>query len=137
MAVEIRRVDYYYTTVADEPGDGYNVLHELAEQGINLLAFTGVPVGPMRVQLTVFPDDALKMEAVAKRSGMVLEGPHHALLIQGDDELGVLAGIHEKLYQAQVDVYASTGVADGAGRFGYVLYVKPEDFERGAAVLEV
>ena len=61
----------------------------------------------------------------------------HALLIQGDDELGALAGIHQKLYEADNNVYASSGVTDGSGSYGYLIYVKEDDFERAAATLGV
>jgi prephenate dehydratase len=47
MAFNIRRVDYFYTTVKDEPGEAYKVLSMLANLGINLLAVTAVPFGPM------------------------------------------------------------------------------------------
>ena len=46
MANHIRLVDYYYTTVQDQPGEAYRLLNQLAGQGINLLAFTAVPIGP-------------------------------------------------------------------------------------------
>ena len=68
---------------------------------------------------------------------MTLDGPHPALLVQGDDEVGALAVIHEKLRDANVHVFASTGVADGRGGYGYIIYVRPEDFERAAKALEV
>ena len=45
--------------------------------------------------------------------------------------------IHERLYQANVNVAASTGVADGRGHYGYVLYFRPEEFEKAAAALEL
>jgi len=57
--------------------------------------------------------------------------------VQGDDELGALTEIHKKLYQANVNVYASNGVTDGKGSFGYILYVRPEEYERAAATLEL
>jgi hypothetical protein len=66
---------------------------------------------------------------------VTLTGPHPAFLIQGDDEPGVLAEIHGKLYDARVSVYASTGVTDGRGGYGCVLYVRPDDFEHAANVL--
>jgi hypothetical protein len=59
------------------------------------------------------------------------------VLVQGDDEPGALVGVHERLYQANVNVAAATGVADGKGRYGYVLYFRPEDFDKAAAALEV
>jgi hypothetical protein len=48
-----------------------------------------------------------------------------------------LADIHRRLYEAGVNVYASSGVADGRGSYGYVIYVRPEDFERAAQSLDV
>jgi hypothetical protein len=36
-----------------------------------------------------------------------------------------------------VNVYASTGVSDGQGKYGYVIYVREEDCERAAKALEV
>ncbi len=73
----------------------------------------------------------------AGNAGLALDGPHPALLVQGDDELGALAGVHERLYEANVNVYASSGVADGGGSYGYVVYVRPEDFEKAAGVFEI
>jgi hypothetical protein len=137
MSYEISKVNYYYATVPDRPGEAYNLLSALSEEGINLLAFAAIPFGPTRTQLTLFPDDSLAMEAEARKAGLELDGPHHALFVRGDDELGALARIHEKLTSAGVNVFASSGVADGSGSFGYVLYVRPEDFDRAAASLDV
>lgn len=137
MAFKIRRVEYFYATVQDQPGEAYQLLSRLAELGLNLLAFTAIPVGPMRTQLTLFPDDPLRMADAAAKSRLSLDGPHPAFLVQGDDELGALASIHQKLYEARVNVYASSGVTDGDGSFGYVLYVRPEDFGRAAQALGI
>ncbi|MBI5711601.1 MAG: hypothetical protein HZC42_15050 [Candidatus Eisenbacteria bacterium] len=137
MAFNIRRVDYFYATVEDEPGEAYELLTQLAGQGVNLLALTAVPVGPLRTQLTLFPEDRGKLVEAARHAGLALGGPHKALLVQGDDELGALAGIHAKLHRADVEVYASTCVTDGRGSYGYILYVRPEHFERAAKALEI
>jgi hypothetical protein len=137
MACSVRRVDYFYTTVADQPGEAYKLLKTLADLGINLLAFAAVPIGPLHTQLTLFAQDSGKLAREAQNDGLVLDGPHPALMVQGDDELGALAGLHMKLAEASVNVYASTGVADGTGCFGYVLYVRPEEFERASAALGV
>ncbi|MGW8281925.1 MAG: hypothetical protein ACWGON_01390, partial [Gemmatimonadota bacterium] len=97
MAYHIRRVDYYYTIVQDQPGEAYKLLDLLARQGINLLAVTAVPIGPTRTQMALFPEQSGRLEALAKGAGMVLDGPHRALLVHGDDKMGALAEIHEKL----------------------------------------
>lgn len=137
MAFNIRRADYFYAAVEDTPGAAYKLLSQLAELGINLLAFTAVPVGPMRTQLTLFPADTGKFKSAASNAKLELDGPHRALLAQGDDELGALADIHERLYEAGVNVYASSGVTDGKGSYGYVIYVRPEEYEQAVSALAV
>jgi hypothetical protein len=135
VSLQINRVDYYQTTVKDRPGEAYAVLTEIAAQDINLLAFSAVPMGPDRGQLTLFPEHAENFAVVANRSGLVLEGPFPALLVQGDDKLGAFAEVHARLYNAKVNVYASSGVTDGRGAFGYVLYVQPNDIERAVSAM--
>ncbi len=135
MAHSVCRAEYFYTTVRDEPGEAYKLLSRLADLGINLLAFAAVPVGPMHTQLAIFPQDAARTQETCRKAGLVLDGPHPALLVQGDDELGALAGIHMKLFEAEVNVYASAGVADGRGGFGYILYIRPDHFTRAVAAL--
>jgi hypothetical protein len=135
MAATIEPVEYFYATVRATPGGGYETLAHLAEQGVNLLAFSAIPVGPDVVQLVLFPESVERLVAAAEKSHMVLTGPQRAFLIQGDDKLGALASIHATLYDARIDVYASSGVTDGRGGFGYVVYVRPDDFEAAAQAL--
>ena len=137
MAFTIRSVDYYYANVRDELGAAYRVLSQLAERGVNLLAFTGVPSGPSLAQFALFPEDANKLVAESRAAGLALDGPYHALLVQGDDELGALASVHERLVEAGVDIYASSGVTDGRGAYGYVIYVREEQFEKAKTALGV
>src|ERR1700682_1303744 len=127
MAFHVRRIDYFSATVRDDPGEAYKLLATLANLGVSLLAFTAVPIGPLHTQLTIFPEDTGKLAREAQQDRLVLDGPHPALLVQGDDELGALAEFHRRLSDAQVNVYASTGVADGSGCFGYIIYGRPAD----------
>lgn len=135
MTLKIRKAEYYYTLVDDQPGEAYKILNLLANIGVSLLAFTAVPVGPTRTQFSIFPDDIRKLEEAAKKSGLQMDGPHPALLVQGDDELGALTDIHKKLSVANVNVYASSGVTDGVGSFGYVIYIRREQFDKALSVL--
>ena len=137
MAFTIRPVQYYYVNVRDELGAAYGVLAQLAERGVHLHAFTAVPSGPSLAQFALFPADPNKLDAEARSIGLPLDGPHHALLVQGDDELGALASVHERLFKAGVDIYASSGVTDGRGAFGYVMYVREDQFERAVGALDV
>jgi hypothetical protein len=43
--------------------------------------------------------------------------------------------LHMTLMKANVNVYAATGVADGGGSFGYVIYVRPEQYSLAVAAL--
>jgi hypothetical protein len=56
-------------------------------------------------------------------------------VVQGDGHLGALAGIQRMLLDADVNIYASSGVTDGSGHFGYVIYFKEEDHLRAASAL--
>ena len=137
MAYTIQRVQYYYTTVKDIPGEAYRMLNMISEAGINQLAFSAVPTGPNTTQLAIFPEDTTRFTNEAKKSGMSLDGPHHVLLVQGDDELGALADIHQRLYEANINVYSASGVTDGRGSYGYLIYVREEDFDRAAKTLGI
>ena len=136
MALTIRRVEYYYANVRDELGAAYRLLSQLAELGVDLLAFTAVPSGPALAQFTLVPTDTGKLLAQASVAGLPLDGPYHAFLVQGDDELGALANVHEQLVKAGVDIFASSGVSDGRGAFGYLVYVREDQFERATAALK-
>ena len=137
MGLDVRGIDYFYTQVEDTPGAAFRLLEQLAELNVNLLAFTAIPTGPMRVQLTLFPEDAASFEAAAGRAGLKLDGPYRALLAHGDDRLGVLAEIHGRLARAGVNVFASNGVSDGKGHFGYVVYVRHDQYEDAERALGI
>jgi len=135
MALKVRTVEYFYTRVEDQSANAYQMLAKLASEEINLLAFSAVPFGPNRVELTIFPDRSEQLTTLAKRLGWTLTGPYHAVLIQGDDHLGALAEIQKTLIDAGVSIYASSGVTDGGGHYGYVIYLKEGDHVAAAKVL--
>jgi hypothetical protein len=135
MSYSIRRVEYYYVNVHNRPGEAYALLSQLASSEVNLLAFGAMPMGEQHAQLTLFPEDVPQLARVAERAGLVLEGPHCAILVRGDDRLGALADVHARLSDADINVYASSGVTDGRGAYGYILYVRPEDIEQACVAL--
>ena len=137
MSARIFSVDYYYTTVENRPGEGCQFLKMLASAEVNLLAFNAFPVSSDRTQLVIYPQNATWLGELARRQGLTLHGPHHAFLVQGDDELGVLVEIHEKLCGADINVASSTGLTDGRGRYRYILHVQPEEYDRALKVLGV
>jgi hypothetical protein len=134
MALRIDRTSYYYTMVPDRPGEAYRLLSHLATEQVNLLAFNAIPMG-LHTQLVLFPENDDALIRTASKAGLDLTGPHAALLVRGDDELGALAEVHGTLVDAKVNVVASNGVTDGKGSFGYVIYVRSEDIEAAAQSL--
>ena len=93
----------------------HELLARLADEDVNLLAFSAVPYGSNHAELTIFPDRIDNLLNVAKEMERILTGPQHAVLINGDDRLGALAEILKTLLDTGLDIYASTGVTDGQG----------------------
>lgn len=137
MAETVRKVEYFYATVSDKPGEGRRLLEHLSEKGVNLVAFTAFPIGGDQAQLDFFPENPEQLQKAAADAGITIVGPKKAFLIQGEDRVGALHEHHLKLSNAGINVHAANGVCDGSGRFGYVLWVKPEDYEAAARALGV
>lgn len=135
MADAVRRVDYYYATVPDAPGEGQRILAALEESGVNLLAFLGFPVGSGRSQIDLVPEDPQSLRDAADRAGIILSEAKRAFLVQGDDRVGAVADTTAKLAEANVNVTAVAATAAGSGRFGLIVWVAPDDYERAAGAL--
>jgi hypothetical protein len=136
MADDIRRVDYFYVTVPNKPGEGARALATLRDAGVNLLAFSGFPEG-RGAQMDFVPEDAARFREAAKKAGWKLTGPKKAFLIAGDDRPGVVGDLMQKLADAKINVTAIDAVCGGAGRFGAILWVEPRDVTRAAKALGV
>ena len=137
MSYKIRRLNYFYAIAQDKPGEAHKILSILADVGVNQLAFNVMQMGPERSQITLFPEDDSILMNVAKKAGLSLDGPYQAILVQGSDELGALIEVHEKLHNANVNIASSTAIADGGGSYGYLIYVRPDDYDKAADVLSI
>ena len=135
MSLNVRTVQYFYIRIEDSRDKAYDLLAHLASEHVNLVAFSAVPFGPNHVELTIFPDRSDTFIQLAEKLGWAVAGPQHAFLVQGDDNLGALADIQRMLNEADVEIYASSGVTDGSGRYGYLIYFKEEDQARAARAL--
>ena len=111
------------------------MLSDLSGRGIELIGFAAIPIGPNLTQFTLFPGDPNALVAEARVAQLRLEGPHHAIFVAGDDGLGALAAVHEQLFMSGIETYASSGASDARGAFGYVLYVREDQFEGACAAL--
>ena len=135
MPDTVRRVDYYYATVPDKPGEAARILQAIHQAGINLLGFSGFPSGARRSQLDFIPEDPAAFARTAKAARLKLSRKKTGFLIQGDDRPGVVAQIAARLGQAGINVTAVDAVCAGAGRYGALLWVKAPDIRRAAKLL--
>jgi hypothetical protein len=135
MADTVRGVDYFYVTVPDTPGEGKRLLSALKDSGVNLLAFLGFPLGSGQSQLDLVPEDPEALRAAAEQAGVTLSEAKRAFFIQGDDRVGAVADTMEKLSEASINLTAAAATSAGSGRYGMIVWVAPEDYERTAAAL--
>jgi hypothetical protein len=116
------------------------VLGLLRSRGVNLLAFSAFPAA-RRAQIDFVPVDAASFVAVAKELKIKLSPRKTVFLIEGDDRVGAIAEITGKLGAAKINITAVDAVCTGGGmggggrRFGALLWVKPRDVQKAAAVL--
>lgn len=134
MADTIRLVEYFYITASDKPGEGARALNVLKEAGVNLLAFSGFPQG-RRAQLDFIPADPAAFKAAAKRAKWKVVGPKRGFLAQGEDRVGAVAELLERLSAAKINVTAVDAVSAEGGRCSAILWVAPKDVKKAAALL--
>ena len=134
MADTIQQVQYFYAVVPDKPGEGARILGMLQQEGINLLAFSGFPEG-RRAQIDLIPADPAALKAAAKKAKLKLKGPKTGFLVQGDDRVGAVAEIMNRLAGAKINVTAIDAVSAGFGRYGAIFWVKPRDVKKAAQLL--
>ena len=133
MADTIQLVDYFYITAPNKSGEGARVLKTLKDAGINLLAFSGFPQG-RRAQLDFIPADAAAFKQAARKAKWKVVGPKRGFLVQGDDRVGAVADLLERLGAAKINVTAIDAVC-ADGRYGAILWVAPKDVKKAATLL--
>jgi hypothetical protein len=135
MISSVKDVEYFSIVVADKPGEARKLLEFLSEKSVNLLALTAFPMGGGESRIDFFPEDPSLLKEAADDAEVPMVGPKKALLVQGEDKLGALYDLHLKLSNASINVRACNGVVDGTGRFGYLIWVDPADYEEASKVL--
>ncbi|NIO17692.1 MAG: hypothetical protein GTN70_12070 [Deltaproteobacteria bacterium] len=134
MADTIKKVDYYKIETANRAGEGARILGALKEAGVNLIAFTGFPRG-RRTQLDFIPEDGAAFRKAMKKAGVAASKKKTGFLVQGRDKVGAIADILAKLADAGINVTALNAVTAGKGRFGAILWVKPESVAKASRAL--
>jgi hypothetical protein len=134
MAVKCRFVDYYAIRLADRPGTGAAALGVLRRARVALEAVHAFPDGG-RTQMDLVPRSARAFLRAARAGGLRPSRRKRALLVEGDDRTGVVAGLLDQIAAAKVNVTAVTALRAGKGRFGAILWVKPRDVARAHRAL--
>ena len=137
MAEKVRPVEYYYATVADEPGTAFKILSQLQQAGVNLLACLAFPSEKGKSQVDLVPENAGALKEAAGKAGVRLTGPRKAFLVQGDDRVGAVAEVIRKLAEAKINITAAAAAAAGGGRFGMILWVAAGDYAKASKALGV
>jgi hypothetical protein len=134
MAVKCRFKDYYVIRLADRPGTGAKALGVFRSARVALEAVHAFPAGS-GCQMDLVPTRSSAFLRAARAGKLRPSRRKRALLVEGDDRTGALAGVLEKVAAARVNVTAVTGVRAGKGRFGAILWVKPRDLRRASRAL--
>jgi hypothetical protein len=134
MADTIRLVEYFYITAPNKAGEGARALNTLKNAGINLLAFSGFPQG-RRAQLDFIPADPAAFKQATKTAKWKVVGPKRGFLVQGDDRVGAVAELLERLGAAKINGSAIDALCVADGRYGAIFWVAPKDVKKAAALL--
>lgn len=135
MADTIRKVAYYKVEVPNRPGEGVRLLEALRDAGVNLLAFTGFPYG-RKAQIDFIPEDEAAFKRAAKGAGLKVGAKKSCFLVQGEDRVGAVADILSRLAAAKINVTAVDAIVAGGGRYGVILWVKPEAVGKAKRLLK-
>jgi hypothetical protein len=135
MPYELRKVDYFYVEVSNASGQSAPILVGLRDAGINLLAFSGFPSG-RKAQLDFVPEDSAKFKAAAKKMKLKLSARKSGFLLRGDDRVGALTEVLEKLAAAKISITALDAVTSGDARFGAIFWVKTKDVAKTTKLLD-
>jgi hypothetical protein len=136
MAYQIRKVKYCYVTARSRAGEASKVLNELRKAKIDLLAFSGFPLRDGKAQLDLVTNGTAAVERVARKQGWRLSRVKRAFLVQGSDELGAVHKVLSRLAKKGINVIAADAVAAGKGRYGMILWVKPQNYNSAARILK-
>ena len=135
MADSIKKIKYCYMKVPNRAGQGERVLGALREEDINLLAWSGFPVGKGKAQIDFIPEDMTAFRRVARANDWKLSAVKKGFLITGQDRVGAVHRHIEKLADRGINITAADAVAAGLGRYGMLLWVRPQHYVRAARVL--
>jgi hypothetical protein len=131
----IRKVSYCTLSVPSRAGQAVSILKALKDAGVNLQAFTGFPVGGGKSQVDLISDDMSGVKRVAKKQDWRLSKIKKGFMAQGQDHIGAVHNVLQKLSKNNINVVAVDAVSSGKKQYGMLFWVKPKDYRRAATVL--
>ncbi len=133
MSLSVKKVTQLKVQVEDRPGQLAELARGAAGEGLNFLAMTGYAREGGTAEIIAIPEDPDRAKMLAANAGISLE-TSEALLITGDDKLGAIAEIAEKIAALGVNIIATEAIAV-EGKFGCWVVVAPEDLDKVADAL--
>jgi hypothetical protein len=134
MADRVSKVDYFYVMVSNKAGQGAKVLDDLAQHGVNLLAFSGFPSGG-KGQLDLVPEDSAALTRAARKLELKLSKKKTGFLLVGKDRVGAMTKTLDKLAKAKINITAMDAIVAGKGRYGAIFWVDPKNVAKTAKLL--
>ncbi len=125
----IRKADYFSMEIPNKTGEGARVLGALRDAGVNLLAFTGFPAG-RRAQLDFIPAETASFKAAARKLRMKVGSRKTVFLVEGDDRVGAIAELCDRIAAAGINMTAMDAVSAGNGRYAAMFWVDPRDVNK-------
>ncbi len=135
MPDRVKKITYCYIKVPNRAGHGEKILGQLRESGVSLLVYSGFPIGGGKAQLDFVPQNMTAFRKVARKNGWRLSKAKKGFLVTGGDKLGAVHKHIRKLADARINITAADAVAAGKGRYGMILWVNPNQYNRAARVL--
>lgn len=135
MAYIVRKVNYCKMNVLSRAGQGVKILEALKDADVDLLAFTGFPIGGGRSQVDLVAVNLAGIQRIARKYKWHISKTKKGFLVQGTDELGAVHKVLERLARENINVVAADAVAAGKGRYGMLFWVNPKFYNRAAKIL--
>lgn len=135
MSDRVLRARYCKVRVPHRAGQGAALLGAIADAGINLLAYSGFPVGGGKAQLDFVAENLGAVRRAAAKRGLRASAAKRCFVIEGDDRIGAVQRHLAKLAKQRINVTSADAVSAGRNRYGMLLWVRPRDYARAARAL--